>query len=126
MMSKEEVEHLVRRSKEFYETAKYQITRGFYDLAAFNLEQAAQLYLKARILENGANYPRTHSIRTLIDVLKQISGRGEELERFSSDFMLEIGILEDAYITSRYIPRTFGRAEVERLLKAVEELMKIV
>ena len=126
MMSKEEVEHLVRRSKEFFETAKYQITREFYNLAAFNLEQAAQLYLKARILENGANYPRTHSLRALIDVLKQISGKTAELEKFSSDFMLEISILEDAYITSRYIPRTFGRAEVERLLKAVEELMKIV
>ncbi len=62
MMSKEEVEHLLQRAGEFLETAKYQMNRGFYGLAAFNLEQAAQLYLKAKILENGADYPRTYSI----------------------------------------------------------------
>jgi len=37
---KDEVEYLLGRSKEFLETAKYKIDKGFYGLAAFSLEQA--------------------------------------------------------------------------------------
>jgi len=38
--------------------------------------------------------------------------------------LMELGTLEDAYITSRYVMREFKREEVERLLKVVEEVME--
>lgn len=40
--------------------------------------------------------------------------------------MLELGILEDAYITSRYIAKEFKKEEVEKLKIAVEEVMENV
>lgn len=58
---KEEEESLLRRSKEFLDTAEYQKSRGFYDLAPLSLEQALQLFIKSKILAQGMNYPRTHS-----------------------------------------------------------------
>ncbi|MBS7634061.1 HEPN domain-containing protein [Candidatus Bathyarchaeota archaeon] len=41
---REEEEHLLKRSRNFLETAEYQINKGFHDLAAFSLEQALQLF----------------------------------------------------------------------------------
>ena len=35
-------------------------------------------------------------------------------------------MLEDAYITSRYLMREFTRQEVEKLAKAVKEIMEII
>ena len=40
--------------------------------------------------------------------------------------MLELGLLEDAYITSRYAMREFTKQETEKLIKAVKEIMKNV
>jgi HEPN domain-containing protein len=37
---KEEENRLLRRSRDFLETAEYQTSKGFYDLTAFSLEQA--------------------------------------------------------------------------------------
>ncbi len=63
---REEINTLVRRAKEFLRTADFQLENGMYDLAIFNLEQALQLFLKAKILEYGAQYPRTRSVRYLL------------------------------------------------------------
>ena len=37
---------------------------------------------------------------------------------------MELSVLEDAYITSRYVIRDFSLQEAEKLLNAVEEIMK--
>jgi len=41
-------------------------------------------------------------------------------------YLLELGILEDAYITSRYVMREFTKKETEKLTKAVKEIMENV
>ncbi|MEM4798949.1 MAG: HEPN domain-containing protein [Sulfolobales archaeon] len=85
----------------FFETAIIQIDRGFYDLAAFSLEQSIQLYLEACLLRLGVDYPRTHSVRKLLELIGNLSGR-EEVKELLLRYAVEIGSLEDAYITSRY------------------------
>jgi len=42
------------------------------------------------------------------------------------NYLLELGMLEDAYITSRYVMREFKREEAEKLMRVVEEVMKNV
>jgi len=100
MPKREEVEHLLKRSREFLETARMQVERGFYGLAVFSLEQALQLFLRAK--------PRLTSGGAL------------------RDFILELGVLEDAHITSRYILREYRREDAERLMTVVEEVMRAV
>jgi len=70
---REQEERLIKRSSDFLETARYQISRGFYDLAVFGLEQALQLLLKARVLAQGVDYPRTHSVRVLLEILSELA-----------------------------------------------------
>jgi len=125
---REGVEHLIERSRRFLETAEYQIDRGFYDLAAFSLEQALQPFLKSRLLENGVDYLRTHSVRTLLEILQRVvsEDKKEVVRDALSEYLLELGILEDAYITSRYVMREFREEEVRRLLQVVKEVMRAV
>lgn len=128
MTWEEEEKRLVKRSRDFLETAEYQTSKGFYDLAAFSLEQALQLFLKAKVLAEGVDYPRTHSVRALLGMLSELVPENEKstIRGILEDYLLELGMLEDAYITSRYVMREFTRQEVEKLTKAVKEIMRDV
>ena len=121
----EEYEYLLERSRRFYETALTQIEREFYDLAAFSLEQSLRLYLKACLLKLGMDYPRTHSVRRLLELIHEFTGR-REIRELLSKFSVELGALEDVYIMSRYVPRSYSFEEVERLKKVVEEVRHVV
>ena len=98
---------------------------GFYDLAVFSLEQSLQLHIKAQLLRLGVDYPRTHSVRRLLELIHRITGR-EEVRNLLSRFSVELGALEDAYITSKYVARSYSREEAERLKKVVEEVIHVV
>ncbi len=128
MSRNEEYQYLLRRSKEFYETAFMQIDKGFLGLAALSLEQSLQLFLKAKLLENGLDYPRTHSIRRLLELLAEVIGMpfSQKINQLIDKYSLELALLEDAYVTSRYIPRDFRKDDVLKLKKAVEEVMSVV
>ncbi len=121
----EEYRYLVERSRRFFETALMQIDRGFYDLAAFSLEQSLQLFLKACLLKLGVDYPRTHSVRRLLEIVAEVSGASEVRELLRR-FAVELGALEDAYISSRYVAREYTKEEVEKLLRVVEEVKRVV
>jgi HEPN domain-containing protein len=121
-MSKlEEYEALLKRSDGYLETALMQARAGMYDLAVFSLEQSLQLFLKATLLRVGSDYPRTNSIRRLLELLTEVTGRSE-LRELASRYSVELGALEDAYISSRYIPRIYTKDEFERLRSVVEEV----
>ena len=127
MPKREEVEHLLKRSREFLETARMQVERGFYGLAVFSLEQVLQLFLRAKLLESGVDYPRTHSLRRLLEMLAEASPDvSQEARGALRAFILELGMLEDAHITSRYILREYRREDAERLMTVVEEVMRAV
>jgi len=125
---REEEKSLLKRSTDFLETAEYQIGRGFYDLATFSLEQALQLFLKAKVLAEGADYPRIHSVRTLLELLSDLVPKNKKstIAGILENYLLELGMLEDAYITSRYVMREFTKQEAEKLTKAVKEIVKNV
>lgn len=125
MSKKEEEENLLRRSERFMETADYQLKRGFYDLAVFSLEQALQLFLKAKLLANGVDYPRTPSVRALLEVLMEVAQEERSaIKHILDTYLMDLGVLEDAYITSRYVMRDFRREEAERLARVVREVME--
>ena len=115
----------MERSRRFLLTAEMQIERGFYDLAVFSLEQALQLYLKACLLKLGVDYPRTHSVRKILEVIYKLTG-SENIRRLLVEYAIELGVLEDAYITSRYIARDYSEEEARRLYGVVKEVMRVV
>ncbi|MFN3621269.1 MAG: HEPN domain-containing protein, partial [Nitrososphaerales archaeon] len=50
----------------------------------------------------------------------------EDVKELLLRYAVEIGSLEDAYITSRYIPRDYSREEVKKLREIVEEVKNVV
>jgi len=99
------------------------MSRGMYALAIFDLEQAAQLYVKARLLEEGVAYPRTHSIRRLLELLASVKD-DERLKKVIKEYAVELKLLEEAYISSRYVASDFSEDEVIEVKKVVEEIMR--
>lgn len=124
----EEEKRLLKRAKDFMETAEYQTSKGIYDLATFSLEQALQLFLRAKLMAEGVDYPRTHSVRALLELLSEVvpEKRKSTVKGILENYLLELGMLEDAYITSRYVTREFTKHEAEKLTKAVKEIMENV
>lgn len=128
MSRKEEEKRLLKRSKDFLETAEYQTSKGFYDLATFSLEQTLELFLKAKVLAEGVDYPRTHSVRALLEILSELvaENRKSVIKQVLEKYLLELGMLEDSYITSRYVMREFTKQEAEKLTKSVKEIIENV
>jgi len=125
---KEEGKRLLKRSRDFLETAEYQTSKGFYDLATFSLEQTLELFLKAKVLAEGVDYPRTHSVRALLEILSELvaENRKSVIKQVLEKYLLELGMLEDSYITSRYVMREFTKQEAEKLTKSVKEIIENV
>jgi HEPN domain-containing protein len=118
-----EVELLKKRAASFLELARYSLQRGLYDVAAFNAEQAAQLYLKATLLELVGDFPRTHSIIFLLNELKRVGGK--KVEDFVRENKRGLHVLEDTYLTSRYFYKLFDREDVEDLISLAEKVMDL-
>jgi HEPN domain-containing protein len=125
-MRREEIEKLLERSKKFKDAAEFHFSRGDFDLAVFNIEQSLQLFLKAKLLENGVEFPKVHTLRKLFLLLGEILEKGEAFKKFTNERALEFASLEDAYITSRYFIREFTKEEAERLRKFSEEVEEFV
>jgi len=67
-------------------------------------------------------------VRTLLEILQRVVSDDQKkvIRDVLNEYLLELGILEDAYITSRYVMREFREEEVKRLLQVVKEVMRAV
>jgi len=123
-MSKE-INFLKERAQEFWKEAIRNIEEGNYNLAAFHLEQAMQLYLKYLIGKELGEWPKTHYLYELLSKINEIY-KNEKLKKFQEENELFWDDLSDAYFTSRYYPRTFSKSLVENFKKYCEEFFKLV
>lgn len=115
------IEKLKRRAEVFLINAVSNREMEAFDIAMFNLDQAAQLLLKARILEFGVQFPKIHDISKLIDILCEL---GVDIGKLKEDYRETIEKLNQAYISSRYLLSSFYERDVEEALKFVKELRR--
>ncbi len=113
---------LMKRARDALDTAKYHIEKGIYDWAAFEAEQALQLFLKAKLIEAGVAFPSVHEIRRIMELLAKVND-DKYLMSVLKERAIELSLLEDVYITSRYIPKEIEREEAIKLLNLVEEII---
>ncbi|MEM0018033.1 MAG: HEPN domain-containing protein [Candidatus Korarchaeum sp.] len=123
MPRREEVELMKRRALAFLDLARYSMEKGNHDIAAFNAEQSAQLYLKATLLELIGDYPRTHSIIFLLNELRRV--HEEEVSSFIKENKRGLHNLEDAYLMSRYFYKSFDREDSEYLISLAERVREL-
>jgi len=115
---------LRRRAEAFLDTAKINFSRGYYDLVLFHVEQFIQLYLKHLLYMKIGDYPKTHSIVRLIQGVIKVYG-SEELKKIYNEDLEILYLLEEAYITSRYLPREYDREIAERILKFSDKILGV-
>ncbi|CUX78092.1 HEPN domain-containing protein [Thermococcus chitonophagus] len=98
----------------------------YYDIVAFNFEQAVQLKLKAILLEFTGDVIKTHSIRTLLDALGEVLGRREEVRKFIREHRNDIKVLEDAYVETRYEAVIYRDYDAEAIMKSAKLILDFV
>ncbi|AEA46807.1 HEPN domain-containing protein [Archaeoglobus veneficus] len=125
-MSVEEIEILRDRAEKFLRNGEYLLHSGVFDLAAFNIQQFVELYLKYKLFLLAGDYPKTHSIKKLLKEIGKITGKLEKIRAFMEENIDGISNLENAYITSRYIPSEFERKEVENMLDLAKRIRELV
>ncbi|MEM4977338.1 MAG: HEPN domain-containing protein [Desulfurococcaceae archaeon] len=126
-MTMEEVEILRGRAKTFLKYAKEALERGDFDFACFLSEQAAQLFVKSVILELVGEVPRLHRVRELLYLLSRSVPEVEKpITKFIEENREGLRALDDAYITSRYMPYTYTREDAETLVKLAENLIEFL
>ena len=117
-------ELLRKRALSFLRDARSDFEHGDYDLVLFHVEQLVQLYSKYLLYKRVGDYPKTHSIvRLLKDVAKVYDSR--ELNDFLSRNLEAIYLLEEAYISSRYLPREYDEDIAAKVLKLGEEILEV-
>lgn len=125
-MSFEEVRLLRRRARAFLKYAEEALSDGEYDFVCFASEQAAQLFTKSVMLELIGEIPRLHRLR---DILSLLGSSIPEAEDVISGFVEEnrerLRALDEAYITSRYLPFKYEREDAERLLNVSKEVIRL-
>ncbi|MBO3810196.1 MAG: HEPN domain-containing protein [Candidatus Brockarchaeota archaeon] len=122
-MSFEEAEILRERAEAFLTNSERLMGEGFFDLAAFSLEQYCQLILKYKLLLKTGTYPRMHLLTRILRELSKISPNVSQLLE-KEDSILLLTKVEDAYIGARYLPRRYEEVEVKALLRFVKEVFK--
>ena len=92
------------------------------------LEQGSRRRVFDLLTLLGLEYPRSKNLFMRIIAVSSylISLLILGIKEILSRFIVELGALEDAYITSRYVPREYTREEFERLRKTVDEVFNIV
>jgi len=83
------------------------------------------LYLKYLLYLKLGDYPKTHSITRLLKDLRRIY-REEVLEDFYEENLEMIHLLEEAYITSRYLPREYDGDIARRALKFAKKALEVM
>ncbi|MEM5820830.1 MAG: HEPN domain-containing protein [Candidatus Aenigmatarchaeota archaeon] len=122
---KEEIEEFLRRARIFKEDAIFDFKNKNFDICMFHLEQAAQLLIKAKLLEIKGSFEKTHSLRKLLKELAE-NWNKEKINEFVEKNKKVLRDLERAYISARYIYEEFFEEEVEEAFRVVEELENLL
>lgn len=117
------MEYLKTRAKEFWENAIELKEKKKYNLSAFNLEQACQLWLKYLIGKKVGEFPKTHYFGELVSDFAEVCEKKEALDYYKQNELF-FDDLEDAYFTSRYYPKTFSNNLIEKLFEESGKFIK--
>ncbi|RLI89634.1 MAG: hypothetical protein DRO65_03930, partial [Candidatus Altiarchaeales archaeon] len=89
------VEFLKENANAFYRNAKRLLNEQEYKLAAFEIEQSLQLYLKYFLARKIGDFPKTHSLKRLFEECIRFC---PEIKKLFEDNINTIGDIEGAYI----------------------------
>jgi HEPN domain-containing protein len=117
---------LQKRAEDFLKDGEIDIKEGRWNVAAFHFGEVCQLYLKYYLFLKLKDFPKTHSLDELLTDLGRAYKKEKEVERIKRKNLHPISDLNQAYITSRYLPVEFSKTQVEGMRKFTKELIKFL
>lgn len=105
------IDFLKERAEDFLSNAKDLIKKGVYPLAAFNLEQSLQLYLKYYLYLKLKKYPKTHFLGELLRGIGKAYKKEKEIEKIIEKMLILLLIwnmlisLQDIYLQNFSNPK---------------------
>jgi HEPN domain-containing protein len=115
-------EFLRDRAERFLRNGIELFGREEYDLAAFNLEQSSQLFLKYALWRKLGDFEKIHRISQLLADFREVSEDVRGADTFIEKHKEVIADLEAAYLESRYLPAEFFKEQIERMIGFVKDL----
>jgi len=117
-------ELLKKRALSFLKDAVIDYEREDYDLVLFHVERFVQLYSKYLLYKKIGDYPKTHSVIRLLRDLAKVYGDCE-LSKVISENLEALYLLEESYVSSRYIPREYDKEIASKMLKLAERVQEV-
>jgi len=109
------------KARRFEKNAINAFESGLYDISCFSCQQAAELYLKGKIIEKSGSKPYTHS---LVDLLRIVEKLGYEVPDKVWKCARELG---EHYTQARYPDARvaeYDREEAERAIRCMREVLR--
>ncbi|MGB9641590.1 MAG: HEPN domain-containing protein [Candidatus Ratteibacteria bacterium] len=113
------------RAKEFWERGFEDLDKKRLNLSAFDFEQAIQMWITYLIGKKVGDWPKTHYFSILIKELAN-SYDNEEITKFYNENEIFFSDLEDAYFTSRYLPKQFSENHIKNIVKNCEKFLHLL
>ncbi len=118
-------EYLKNNAKKFFSLGERLLNEDEYNLAMFNLGQALQLGLKYIIYQFTGDFPKIHNAVKLFSIVIELTNN-QELKNILKQENIVLDLLEDAYISSRYLPTEFSKDTAEKAYNIVKRILKVL
>ena len=88
----------------------------------FFVEQSLQLYIKYILAKALDDYPKTRSLKILFYELSKVDKNANEFYENHADVM---DLVEEAYITARYLGKEYSEKSAKRALEMLENFKEV-
>ena len=90
-----------------------------YDAACFHAQQCAEKYLKARLVEAGKDFPKTHDLSAILNLVLPLEPSWESLRE-------DLEHLTDLGVEVRYPGTTADLEDAEEAMRTAQHVRRIV
>ncbi|BBG24801.1 HEPN domain-containing protein [Sulfuracidifex tepidarius] len=108
------------RAEEFLDNARYDLSKGYYNLTLFNVEQFIQLYAKYILYLKSGDYPKTHNILDLLKNVQLLYGDRCDIKDFINKNRDFLYVIYFSYTQGRYFGTQFSKEDAERSINVAE------
>ena len=107
----------LKENAEYFEKKAIEALKEKPRFVLFFTEQALQLYIKYILAKTMDDYPKTHNLRVLFQILSQFDSKAVEFYDEHSDVL---DLIEESYITARYIGKEYSIKSAKRAIEVLK------
>ncbi|ADC66420.1 HEPN domain protein [Ferroglobus placidus DSM 10642] len=107
----------LKENAEYFEKKAFEAIKEKPKFVLFFSEQALQLYVKYILTKELGDYPKTHNLRILFNELAKINDKAKVFYEDNADVF---DLLEEAYVTARYLNKEYSIKSAEKALNLLK------